>query len=136
MTREQLERRFAKLEGFLEHLAARYEQQRKLDELNKEIAQQIIGLPYYWGEWSGVVIPANEPTKVFTKIKNMRTGEETHWKFDALYVYENLQKTAKFNSWEEYHAEEIKRYREDMRQLLTKYNYPKEEIEKRVAAIC
>lgn len=132
-----IEQRLEGLEGFINELAIKTKEQQQINKVKKEVANELVGLPYYWGEYSGVIEACeSEQTKVIAHIKSQHTGEECYWKFDSLHVLQHLQSISEYSSWEEYHVAQQIGFAEDFESLLIKYNYSKELIKEKMTEYC
>lgn len=122
------------IEGLLLEAKENKEIKSKLEEL---VAKELIGVPYYWGEYSGVIEPSTtESRKVIAHIKSQATGEDCHWKFDSLYVFEHLKTIQAYESWEEYNLAQRLAFAEDYETLLIKYNYSEKDQEEKMKEYC
>jgi hypothetical protein len=122
------------IEGILGKAGENQAMKFKTDEL---IAKELIGLPYYWGEYSGLIEPTEkEPRKVIAHIKSNLTGEECHWKFDSLRVVEHLKTIQAYSSWEEYNLAQKMAFAEDYENVLIKYDYSNKDREEKMREYC
>lgn len=105
--------------------------------LNEAVSKVIIGLPYYWGEYSGVLEASeSKPGKVVAHIKSQKTGEECYWSYDSMVAYEHLKEIAKYSSWEEYDTDRKIMFAEHYEQTLLKYNYSKDVFIEKMKEYC
>jgi len=122
----------------VEELVAREEKDGKSQHVIQDmVAIAIVGLPYYWGEYSGVIIPyPSERGKVVAKVKNQKTGEVCHWKFSSMIVLKHLKKTKDFSTWKEYDMAQKLLFAKDYENLLITYNYSEEMILEKMNEYC
>lgn len=105
--------------------------------MKKIIAEAIIGFPYYWGEYSGKVIPyEKDETRVTVHIVEQNTGGVCYWTFESLHVYEQLQKTKQYKDWDEFDRANKLQFAKEYEQLLGKYKYTSEEIDDKMKEFC
>lgn len=127
-----IEQRLSGLEDFISKLVAQAEKRKKFVELQKEIAETVIGMPYYWHDWKGSIVPHTKPTKVTAVIVNQKTNETCHWHFDSDKVVEQVKYCSQFNSYEEYIQYEKDKHKQEIISILTKYNYSETEIQNKL----
>lgn len=132
-----LEKRFDALEVVIRKLAKRAEERRKIYERKVKIAENIIGLPYYWGEYSGVIEPhSSDNTKVIAHVKHQKTGEECHWILDADYALCHLLTLQKFNSWEEYYQAQLLDFVSGYEKMLIDFGWSSDRIQEEMKKVC
>lgn len=110
---KELQARFEKFENWLEELVVKWEEIRELEQYKKDVAKVLVGMPYYWGEYSGVIEASVNPKKVVAHLVNQRTGHECYWTFDSLRVLEHMEEIQDFNSWEEYNEAQMNKWRKE-----------------------
>lgn len=134
---ETLNNRFRKLETALVGLVEQYRVRNQINEEKKAVAQELIGSVYYWGDYSGTVIPHNtDPTKVIAHLTHQKTGIDCHWSFDAFKVMEHVLSIQQFNSWQEYHDAIMLRDAADYEQMMIGFKFSEERITKEMQAFC
>lgn len=132
-----LEKRFDALEAVIGELARRADERRKINERKVEIAENIIGLPYYCGEYSGVIERhSSDHTKVIAHVKHQKTGEECRWVLDADYALCHLLTLREFSSWEEYYQAYMIEFVSGYEKLLIDFGWSKDRIQKEMKRVC
>lgn len=132
-----IEIRLNQLGSAIGGLVERYNHLRKIDEEKKLVAQEIIGSAYYWGTYSGTIIPyEKDKTKVIAKLVNRETGLDTEWILDAFRVLEHLSVISSYNTWEEYNKGEKLKFAEELEQMMVGYEFTDERIKKEMHLYC
>jgi hypothetical protein len=124
-----LQERFDNLEGFLGQLVRKFEIKRQIDAEKTKVAKELIGLPYYFNDWSGEVISSTKPTQVNVALINNKTGTEALWTFDAFYALEQVVLNYNFTSWTEYNNHKVKQDKVDLLKMLKNFGWEKSKIE-------
>lgn len=103
----------------------------------KMVAKAIVGFPYYWGEYSGTVIPCErDETRVTVHIVEQNTGGVCFWVFDSLYVYEHLLEIKDFEDWSTYDCANKLRFAKEHEVLLVKLGYGQNVIIEKMNEYC
>lgn len=132
-----LEKRLDSLEGALFQLADHYARLRRIDEEKAMVASKIVGLPYYYGDYSGIIAAhPSKKTQVIAKIKHQETGVECHWIFDAFDALAHLKRISEFGSWEEYKAAELLKWAIGMEEMMAGFGFSQEKIHEKMVGYC
>lgn len=129
--------RLESLEGALFQLADRYARLRRIDEEKAMVASELVGLPYYYGDYSGIIVAsATNKRQVIAQIKHQETGIECHWIFDAFDALAHLKTIAEFSSWEEYKTAQLLKWAIGMEEMMVGYGFSQEKIEEKMIDYC
>jgi hypothetical protein len=131
-----LKRRLQALDEAIEVLAQRAAEQRRINEKKAEIVQNVIGLPYYWGDYSGTLHASSKPTYVEARLIHQTTGEEVHWTLNAFHVYEHLKTIKEFSSWEEYNEARKLAFAVSTEEMLFRYGCSETEVKEKMTEYC
>ena len=129
----EVERSLSVIEGILET------NQNKLfsKKLGERVASELVGLPYYWGEYNGYIEwSESEPWKVIAHIKSKQTGEECFWKFDSMTILNHMKEIQGLSTWEEYNLAQKLAFAEEFEGLLIEYRYSEKEREEKMRDYC
>ncbi|WCF11480.1 hypothetical protein NDS46_31480 (plasmid) [Paenibacillus thiaminolyticus] len=134
---ETLNTRFRKLEGTLAALVQQYQLKRLIEDEKKAVAKEMIGCPYYWGEYSGVIeAHKKDSTKVVARLIHQKTGSTCYWDLDPFHILEHFTYIQKFESWGDFHLDEMLRWAEAHEKMLNDFGYSKEKIKKEMQLYC
>ncbi|MFF2531366.1 hypothetical protein ACFVS2_20900 [Brevibacillus sp. NPDC058079] len=131
-----LKRRLEGLTGAIAILAEGAKAQRKVNEDKAKLARSVIGLPYYWGEYSGTLHPAQRETDVEAQLIHQVTGAKVYWSLDAYHVMEHLDEIKGYSTWKEYDAACKLSCAKEIEQLLIKCGKSDKEIMKKMTEHC
>lgn len=137
MYEDKIQKRLGKLTEAIIEIAELAEKQRKYSQLNREIAQLIVGEPYYWGEWSGhVEAHSTNPEKVVVVLTHYKTGETVHWTFDATRAFNQVKESAKYDSYEAFREAEMIQFFISHAKRLKQYGCPEHAIDQTIREMC
>lgn len=130
--------RLSKLEKNIEAKTGESKENWRNDRATKKmVAKSIVGFPYYWGEYSGTVVPCEKDEACVTvHIVEQQTGAVCFWVFDSLYVYEQLLKIKDFEDWSAYDRTNKIKFAKEFEELLGKLGYGANAIAEKMDEYC
>lgn len=116
--KKELLKRLEGLDSFIDVLASRAEERRKLDFKKKETALWLKGKPYYYGNYAGTLrLDQHDETKVFAEVVEQTTGNKCLWKFDSLVALKHYEENKHFTSWKEFNDDQQRRFGIEFKKL-------------------